>query len=130
MNEIILNIISVVVTAVILPLISYAGARLITWLNAKIKDENAKQQLTVATDIVTNAVRSVFQTYVEVLKKNGTFDKLGTLTYRVGSSIKAKKDALAQMTDETKEYITKNYGNLETWIITQIESTINILKNN
>lgn len=126
MNEIILNIISVVVTAVILPLISYAGARLITWLNAKIKDENAKQQLTVATYIVTNAVRSVFQTYVEALKKNGTFDKESQKV----ALIKAKNDALAQMTDETKEYITKNYGNLETWIITQIESTINILKNN
>ncbi len=125
MNEIILNIISVVVTAVILPLISYAGARLIAWLNAKIKDENAKQQLTVATDIVTNAVRSVFQTYVEALKKNGTFDKES----QKAALIKAKNDALAQMTDETKEYITKNYGNLETWIITQIESTINILKN-
>lgn len=126
MNEIILNIISVVVTAVILPLISYAGARLITWLNTKIKDENAKQQLTIATDIVTNAVRSVFQTYVEALKKNGTFDKESQKT----ALIKAKKDALAQMTDDIKEYITKNYGDLETWIITQIESTINILKNN
>ncbi len=126
MNEIILNIISVVVTAVILPLISYAGARLITWLNTKIKDENAKQQLTVATDIVTNAVRSVFQTYVEALKKNGTFDKESQKV----ALIKAKNDALAQMTDEIKEYITKNYGDLETWIITQIESTINFLKNN
>lgn len=126
MNEIILNIISVVVTAIILPLISYAGARLITWLNTKIKDENAKQQLTVATDIVTNAVRSVFQTYVESLKKNGTFDKES----QKAALIKAKNDALAQMTDEIKEYITKNYGKLETWIITQIESTINILKNN
>ncbi len=126
MNEIILNIISVVVTVVILPLISYVGARLITWLNTKIKDENAKQQLTVATDIVTNAVRSVFQTYVETLKKNGTFDKES----QKAALIKAKNDALAQMTDEIKEYITKNYGNLETWIITQIESTINILKNN
>jgi hypothetical protein len=126
MNEIILNIISVVVTAVILPLISYAGARLITWLNTKIKDENAKQQLTVATDIVTNAVRSVFQTYVEALKKNGMFDKESQKV----ALIKAKNDALAQMTDEIKEYITKNYGDLETWIITQIESTINILKNN
>lgn len=125
MNEIILNIISVVVTAVILPLISYAGARLITWLNTKIKDENAKQQLTVATDIVTNAVRSVFQTYVETLKKNGTFDKES----QKAALIKAKNDALAQMTDEIKEYITKNYGDLETWITTQIESTINILKN-
>ena len=126
MNEIILNIISVVVTAVILPLISYAGARLITWLNTKIKDENAKQQLTVATDIVTNAVRSVFQTYVEALKKNGTFDKESQKV----ALIKAKNDALGQMTDEIKEYITKNYGDLETWIVTQIESTINILKNN
>lgn len=126
MNEIILNIISVVVTAIILPLISYAGARLITWLNTKIKDENAKQQLTVATDIVTNAVRSVFQTYVESLKKNGTFDKES----QKAALIKAKNDALAQMTDEIKEYITKNYGDLETWIITQIESTINILKSN
>lgn len=125
MNEIILNIISVVVTAVILPLISYAGARLIAWLNAKIKDENAKQQLTVATDIVTNAVRSVFQTYVETLKKNGTFDKESQKV----ALIKAKDDALAQMSDEIKDYITKNYGDLETWITTQIESTINILKN-
>lgn len=126
MNEIILNIISVVVTAVILPLISYAGERLIAWLNTKIKDENAKQQLTVATDIVTNAVRSVFQTYVEALKKNGTFDNESQKV----ALIKAKDDALAQMSDEIKEYITKNYGNLETWVITQIESTINILKNN
>lgn len=125
MNEIILNIISVVVTAVILPLISYAGARLIAWLNAKIKDENAKQQLTVATDIVMNAVRSVFQTYVETLKKNGTFDKESQKV----ALIKAKNDALAQMSDEIKDYITKNYGDLETWITTQIESTINILKN-
>lgn len=125
MNEIILNIISVVVTAVILPLISYAGARLITWLNTKIKDENAKQQLTVATDIVMNAVRSVFQTYVETLKKNGTFDKESQKV----ALIKAKDDALAQMSDEIKDHITKNYGDLETWITTQIESTINILKN-
>lgn len=125
MNEIILNIISVVVTAVILPLISYAGARLIVWLNAKIKDENAKLQLTVATDIVMNAVRSVFQTYVETLKKNGTFDKESQKV----ALIKAKDDALAQMSDEIKDYITKNYGDLETWITTQIESTINILKN-
>lgn len=126
MNDIIFNIISVVVTAVILPLISYAGTRLITWLNAKIKDENAKQQLTVATDIVTSAVRSVFQTYVEALKKNGTFDKESQKV----ALIKAKDEALSQMSDEIKDYITKNYGDLQTWLTTQIEATINILKNN
>lgn len=126
MNDIIFNIISVVVTAVILPLISYAGTRLITWLNAKIKDENAKQQLTVATDIVTSAVRSVFQTYVEALKKNGTFDKESQKV----ALIKAKDEALSQMSDDIKDYITKNYADLQTWLTTQIEATINILKNN
>lgn len=125
MNEILMNIISVVVTAVILPLISFAGTKLIAWLNAKVKDENGKIQLTVATTIVTNAVRSVFQTYVDTLKKNGTFD----LESQKIALTKAKDEALAQMTDDIKEYITKNYGDLETWLTTQIEATINILKN-
>lgn len=125
MNEIILNIISVVVTAIILPLISYAGARLITWLNTKIKDENAKQQLTVATDIVTNAVRSVFQTYVEALKKEDKFDEASQKI----ALLKARDIALNQMTDDVKNYITSTYGDLDTWINTNIEATINILKN-
>lgn len=125
MNEILMNIISVLVTAVILPLISFAGSKLIAWLNAKIKDENGKIQLTVATTIVTNAVRSVFQTYVDTLKKNGTFD----LESQKIALAKAKDEALAQMTDDIKEYITKNYGDLEAWLTTQIEATINILKN-
>lgn len=125
MNEILMNIISVLVTAVILPLISFAGSKLIAWLNAKIKDENGKIQLTVATTIVTNAVRSVFQTYVDTLKKNDIFD----LESQKIALTKAKDEAFAQMTDDIKEYITKNYGDLEAWLTTQIEATINVLKN-
>ncbi len=125
MNEILFNILSVVVTAVILPLISFAGTKLIAWLNAKIKDENGKIQLTVATTIVTNAVRSVFQTYVEALKKNGSFD---AESQKIALT-KAKDEALAQMSADVKEYITTNYGDLETWLTTQIEATINVLKN-
>lgn len=125
MNEILFNILSVVVTAVILPLISFAGTKLINWLNAQIKDVNARTQLSVATAIVTNAVRSVFQTYVEALKKNGTFD---AKSQKIALT-KAKDEALAQMTDDIKEYITTTYGDLETWLTTQIEATINILKN-
>ena len=36
MNEIIINIISVVVTSIVLPLISIAGAKLIQFINSKI----------------------------------------------------------------------------------------------
>lgn len=126
MNKILFNIISVLVTMVILPLISFTGINLIPQLNEEIKDENAKTQLTTATTIVTNSVRSVFQTYVDTLKKNGTFD-VESLKIALA---KAKDEALSQMSDEIKEYITTNYGNLENWLTTQIEATINIMKNN
>lgn len=68
----------------------------------------------------------MFQTYVDTLKKNGTFD-VESLKIALA---KAKDEALSQMSDEIKEYITTNYGNLENWLTTQIEATINIMKNN
>lgn len=125
MNDILLNILSVVVTAVILPLISYAGARLVTYLNSKIKDANAKILLTTATDIVINAVRSVFQTYVDSLKASGSFDAQA----QTQALTKAKDIALSQMTDEVKTFIDKNYGSIDAWLTTTIEATINLIKN-
>ena len=124
MNELLLNILSVVVSAVVLPLISLIGAKLVSFINTKISNEKASKLLTSATEIVTSAVRSVFQTYVEALKKAGTFDKESQLT----ALNQAKDIALSQMTDDIKEYISKNYGDLDSWLTTQIESTINLLK--
>ena len=125
MNDILFNILSVVVTSIILPLITYAGTRLITYLNSKIKDANARILLTTATDIVVNAVRSVFQTYVDSLKASGNFDA----NAQVIALTKAKDIALEQMTDEVKTLISKNYGSVDAWLTTTIESTINLIKN-
>ena len=125
MNDILLNVLSVVVTSIILPLITYAGARLITYLNSKIKDTNARILLTTATDIVINAVRSVFQTYVDSLKASGSFDAQAQTV----ALTKAKDIALEQMTDEVKNFIAKNYGSVDAWLTTTIESTINLIKN-
>lgn len=69
MNEILINIISVVVTSIVLPLLSIAGAKLVQLINSKIKNNKAANFLSTATTIIINAVRSVFQTYVEALKK-------------------------------------------------------------
>ena len=124
MNDILINILSVVVTAVILPLISFAGTKLIAYLNAKVKDENAKLHLTSATTIVTNAVLTVFQTYVDSLKKSGSFDA----NAQVVALNKAKDIALSQMTKEVKDFITKNFGDIDNWLTIQIESSINLIK--
>ena len=72
-----------------------------------------------------NAVRSVFQTCVESLKASGNFNKEAQLT----ALTKAKDIALEQMTDEVKYFITKNYGSVDAWLTTTIESTINLIKN-
>lgn len=125
MNEILLNIISVLVTAIIIPLISIGGTQLIKLINSKIKNVETAKQLTTATQIVTNATRAVFQTYVESLKAEGKFDAHSQLV----ALERAKDIAVAQMTDDVKEYITTNYGNLDNWLKTQIEATINLLKN-
>lgn len=125
MNDLLLNILSVIVTAIVLPLISFLGVKLTEWLNTKIKDEKEQVLLKQATDIVVNAVRSVFQTYVEGLKKSGGFDK----DAQIYALTLAKDTALKQLTEDAKEYINKNFGDLGEWLTTQIEATINVLKN-
>lgn len=111
--------------AIVLPLISFLGVKLTDWPNTKIKDKKEQVLLKQSTDIVANAVRSVFQTYVEGLKKSGRFDK----DAQIYALTLAKDTSLKQLSDETKEYITKNFGDLVGWLTTQIEATINLLKN-
>ncbi|MCI1244863.1 MAG: hypothetical protein LKG11_02845 [Bacilli bacterium] len=125
MNELLLNILSVVVTAVIIPLISLLGTKLYQLINSKIKDQKGATLIKKATDIVLNAVRSVFQTYVESLKKSGGFDSAA----QAKAFNMAKTIIVSQLTEDVKAYLAENYGDLEEWISTQIEASINILKN-
>ena len=125
MNDILINIISAVVTTVLLPLITWAGTKLIQYIGSKVKNEKAAALLTTATNVVLNAVRSVFQTYVESLKASGSFNAEAQKT----ALSKAKDIALSQLGDDVKEYISSTYGNLDGWLTNQIESTINLLKN-
>lgn len=124
MNEMLINIISVLVTAVVIPVISLLGAKLVSWLSTKIKNEKANKMIKTATEIVVSAVKTVFQTYVDALKKEGKFDKESQIL----ALTKAKDIALSQMTEDVKEFIQTNYGGLELWLTIQIEATINTLK--
>lgn len=124
MNEMLINIISVLVTTVVIPVISLLGAKLVSWLSTKIKNEKANKMIKTATEIVVSAVKTVFQTYVDALKKEGKFDKESQIL----ALTKAKDIALSQMTEDVKEFIQTNYGELDLWLTTQIEATINTLK--
>lgn len=125
MNQILLNILAAVTTCIVLPLISFLGIKLSQWLNTKIKDEKAKALFTKATEIVTNAVRTTFQTYVESLKNSGSFGKDEQLI----ALNKAKQIITSELTEELKAFISENYGDLQAWISNQIEASIYKLKN-
>ena len=125
MNQILLNILPTVVTAIILPLISFLGFKLTQFLNSKIKDEKARNLLNKANDIVLNAVRSVFQTYVESLKNSGSFNEDAQ---KIAFS-KAKSIITSELTEELKTFLIQNYGDLTSWITNQIEANIYKLKN-
>ena len=125
MNQILLNILAAVTTCIILPLISFLGIKLSQWLSTKIKDEKAKALFTKAVDIVTNAVRVTFQTYVESLKNSGNFtSEAQKIAFNLAKSL-----VLKQLSEDAKNYISKNYGDLEEWIRNQIEASIYKLKN-
>ena len=124
MNDIIISIISVVVTSVLLPLITLGGTKLIQLINQKIKDEKTRIILTGLSTIVERAVRSVTQTYVDSLKKSGKFDQEAQ---RIAFSL-AKEEVLKELNQETKSFIKTNYGNVNDFVTTQIESTINLIK--
>ena len=125
MNQILLNVLAAVTTCIILPLISFLGIKLSQWLSTKIKDEKAQKLFAQATEIVTNAVRSTFQTYVESQKASGGFGKDEQLV----ALNKAKAIILSEMTEELKSWIVANYGDLSNWISNQIEASIYKLKN-
>ncbi|MBU1094535.1 MAG: hypothetical protein KKH01_08740 [Firmicutes bacterium] len=125
MNEIVTSIIGIIVTTVVLPLVTLGGTKLIQYLTSKIKDDHARRILSSITSSVERAVRVVFQTYVESLKKSGTFDREAQKT----ALVLAKQEVTRELSIEAKEFIINNYGDLNKFISNQIEATINILNN-
>ena len=125
MNQILLNVLAAVTTCIILPLISFLGIKLSQWLSTKIKDEKAQALFAKAIGIVTNAVQVTFQTYVESLKNSGSFGK----EEQAIAFDKAKAIITSELTEELKDFITQNYGDLQKWIANQVEATIYKLKN-
>ena len=124
MPQEVLNIILSAVSIAVTGLASWAVGLLISWMNKKIKDQTLAKHLTAVTQIVTDAVMNVFQSFVETLKNNGKFDE--------AAQKEAKERALdiimKQLTPELKDYITNNFGDLTEWLSNKIESVIYGLK--
>ena len=124
MPQEVLNIILSAVSILVTGLVSWGVGLLISWLNSKIKDQDLARHLTAVTQIVTDAVMNVFQSFVDTLKKNGSFDEVA----QKEAKDRAMEIIMNQLTPELKNYIMNNYGDLQEWISNKIESVIYNLK--
>ena len=119
--------------SIVVPIAVTAATALISWgltlltalVKGRIGDETAARYLNGAIGIVDGAVKATYQTYVQALKESGDFDKEAQLA----ALEKAKYAALAQLSEDAKEYIRALYGDLDKWLETQIESRLYELKN-
>ena len=105
-------------------LVSWFLSALTAWLNTKIENEKVAKYLTAITSIVGTSVKEVFQTYVEALKKGNGF----TAECQKKALDLALSKAKAALNDDLIGYISSTYGDIEQFLISQIESTIYSLK--
>lgn len=113
------------VSAIATALGSWLVAVITKWINSKIKDKQTADMLESILAIISDAVKTVYQTYVEALKNSGTFDAAAQ------AEAKAKATALinGKLTDEMKAYLAEHYGTTEGYISEQIEKVIYDFKN-
>lgn len=106
---------------VAIPLLITGFGSVITWLvNKFVKNSTVKNYLSQLSDTVTSVTLEVYQTYVEALKKSGTFTKENQ--EEALSSALAKLKTLLPTAVIT--YLQTLYSDLDSYLTTLIESEI------
>lgn len=120
-QNILLSALGVIITG----LATWLSTYIVKLLNEKIKDKQFARWLSQIIEIITNAVKCTYQTYVEALKDKNMFTKEAQeeALKRTLQSVKS------QLSQESIKFIEDNFGDVEKWLIEKIESIIYSLKN-
>jgi hypothetical protein len=113
-------IIMAVVSYILVPLIKRAGAAVTARVEEKTKSEKLAQAVERASVVVEQVVVAVTQTYVDDLKKSGSFDgdaQKQALTM-------AKEAAASLISDEVQRLITEHYNDFSEWLLSAIEAAV------
>lgn len=116
MNEYFNEILGVVITAFVIPLITYLSNEAIKLLKEKVAELKIKK----ASDAVQAAVAEVSQTYVDPLKKAGTFAEDTALI----AFNKAYELSAQLINDDTQELIASIHNDFDSWLQAQIEAAV------
>ena len=126
-----LDILYKVFEVAIIPLLGAATLYLITLINTKkeeikkqAKSETTKKYIEMLDDTIINCIIATNQTYVDALKKAGSFDAEAQK-----QAFKLTYDAImAILTDEAKTYLNEAIKDLNVYITNKIESGVVAVK--
>ena len=107
------NLLFKIVTVVAIPYLSYMVSK-------SIKSDKLKHLVNRGEEFVKKSVAMVQQTFVDSLKKEGKFDKDAQReAFRM-----AYETWMEMASEEVKDAILEQTGNIDTWLNTMIEAQI------
>jgi hypothetical protein len=115
----------------LIPLLAYGTTWLVKWLKAKeseinnkLDNETAEKYISMVAQTITDCVIATNQTYVESLKKQGSFDvEAQKIAFQ-----KTYEAVMAVLSDDAKEYLTALYGDATAYLTARIEAEVNLQK--
>ena len=115
----------------LIPLLGLATSYLIKWLKAKATEINdnidnatAEKYITMVAQTITDCVIATNQTYVETLKKQGSFD---AEAQKVAFQ-KTYEAVMAVLSEDAKDYLANLYGDATAYLTARIEAEVNLQK--
>lgn len=127
MNEFLSTLLQAVLIAAV-PVIAGAiikGAQAgIRYLASKTDNETAKKYLADVDAAISTAVTYTSQTYVDALKKSGSFTKEN----QEEALKKAVEQAEKLLTAEARSFLEKAYGDLNAYLVSKIEAEVRVQK--
>lgn len=131
MSNTIKEILEMLFQLVIIPAIpilaGYAVKALKEWSlskTAEIENKTIARYLDEITDIVSQAVVSTTQTYVDSLKAQGKFD---SEAQRIAFE-KTKDTVIELLAQDAVDFLAEMYGDVDLWLDTKIEQMVNETK--
>ena len=113
-----------IIGTIVTGLASWLTAYIVSLLNQKIKDKKLARWSSELFQIIMSAVQTVFQEFVDVLKKSGKFDEAA----QKEAKERAYNIIVSQLTPELSKYIKENFGDMKEYLMNQIEAMIYNLK--
>ena len=126
-----MTLLTQIMEVVVIPLLGILTAYVVKIVNAKLEEASAnrkneleKKYINMLNDTLSDCVIATTQTYVESLKKQGSFDA------------EAQKEAFNQtysavmgiLSEEAKKYLNEAIGDLNLYITQKIEAEVKINK--